>query len=430
MSSFGGMRSAVTSLAAQSQQLGMIAYNITNVSTIGYKRTSAQISTLVTVASSATSHSTGGVQSNVQRSIDQQGILEVSTSKIELASSGDGFFVVSDASDGSRNIYFTRAGSFKPDKYGNLVNAAGYYLLGWPYLNGVISQTNVLSTFSSINVGNLTTQPAETTTVDLSTNLSAEAVNLDTCDLAIQLFDQQGVSHNVTMTYTKTANPREWTLTGTFTNALYDHAIGVVTVMLGTITFNADGTIGSIAANAGITTLNAGDLVFTVIYDSNLATVANQVALTLNLGTLNIAADSLTNFVGANTLNFIEQNGRQFGWLTGVAVGDDGKVTVQFENGITRDIYQVPPVTLNNANGLAEKSGNVFLETMASGTATAQAANSCGAGEIAPSALESSTVEIADEFTRMIITRCAFSANIRVITTGDEMLGELVRIAR
>lgn len=430
MSIFGGMRSAVTGLAAQSQQLGMIADNIANVSTVGYKRTSAQFSTLVTVASSASSHSPGGVSTNVLRSIDQQGLLEASTSTTDIAISGDGFFVVSDASDGSGNVFFTRAGSFRPDKDGNLVNSAGYFLTGWPVSGGVVAQTNVLSAFDVINVGNLTTQPQESTTVDLSANLSAEAASTDTYDLAVQLFDQQGVSHTMTMTFTKTANPREWTLTGTFTNALYDDgATGVASTVLGTITFNADGTLGTIAAGADAT-LVGDDLVFTADYDSNLATTADQVAVTLNLGTLNVAADGLTNFAGANTPNFVEQDGRQFGSLTGVTIGENGTVTVQFDNGITRDVYQVPLVTFNNPNGLSEKTGNVFVETTASGTATAHAANSGGAGVIAPSALESSTVDIADEFTRMIITQRAFSANTRVITTGDEMLDELVRIVR
>ena len=136
MSIFGGMRSAVTGLAAQSQALGMIADNIANVSTVGYKRTSAQFSTLVTVSSTQSSHSPGGVASNVLRGIDQQGLLEASTSSTDIAISGDGFFVVNDSPDGSGNVYFTRAGSFRPDKDGNLVNTAGYYLTGWPVTNG------------------------------------------------------------------------------------------------------------------------------------------------------------------------------------------------------------------------------------------------------------------------------------------------------
>jgi flagellar hook protein FlgE len=430
MSIFGGMRSAVTGLAAQSQALGMIADNIANVSTVGYKRTSAQFSTLVTVQSTQTTHSPGGVASNVLRGIDQQGLLEASTSSTDIAISGDGFFVVNDSADGSGNVYFTRAGSFRPDKDGNLVNTAGYYLTGWPVTNGVVAQTNVLSAFDVINVGNLTAQPQETSLINVGANLSAEAVSTDTYDLAVQVFDQQGVSHTMTMTFTKTANPREWTLTGTLANGLFDNGgAGVASATLGTITFNADGTLGAIAANAGITTLVGDDLVFTGDYDSNTATTADEVAVTLDLGTL-AAADGLTNFAGANTPNFVDQDGRQFGSLTGVTIAEDGTVTVQFDNGLSRDVYQVPLVTFNNPNGLAEKSGNVFLETTFSGTPTAHAASSGGAGVIAPSALESSTVDIADEFTRMIVTQRAFSANTRVITTADEMLDELVRIVR
>jgi flagellar hook protein FlgE len=288
----------------------------------------------------------------------------------------------------------------------------------------------VLSAFDVINVGNLTAQPQETSLINVGANLSAEAVSTDTYDLAVQVFDQQGVSHTMTMTFTKTANPREWTLTGTLANGLFDNGgAGVASATLGTITFNADGTLGAIAANAGITTLVGDDLVFTGDYDSNTATTADEVAVTLDLGTL-AAADGLTNFAGANTPNFVDQDGRQFGSLTGVTIAEDGTVTVQFDNGLSRDVYQVPLVTFNNPNGLAEKSGNVFLETTFSGTPTAHAASSGGAGVIAPSALESSTVDIADEFTRMIVTQRAFSANTRVITTADEMLDELVRIVR
>jgi flagellar hook protein FlgE len=429
MSIFGGMRSAVTGLAAQSQALGMIADNIANVSTVGYKRTSAQFSTLVTVSSTQSSHSPGGVASNVMRGIDQQGLLEASTSSTDIAISGDGFFVVNDSPNGSGNVYFTRAGSFRPDKDGNLVNTAGYYLTGWPVTNGVVAQTNVLSAFDVINVGNLTAQPQETTTVDVGANLSAEAVSTDTYDLAVQLFDQQGVSHTMTMTFTKTANPFEWTVTGTLDSGVFDDgATGAASTTLGTVTFNPDGTIDTIAAGAD-TTLSGDDIVFTADYDGDTGTAADQVAVTLNLGTLG-AADGLTNFAGANTPNFIDQDGRQFGSLTGVTIGEDGTVTVQFDNGVSRDVYQVPLVTFNNPNGLAEKTGNIFVETTFSGTPTAHAANSGGAGVIAPSALESSTVDIADEFTRMIVTQRAFSANTRVITTADEMLDELVRIVR
>ena len=430
MSIFGGLRSAVTGLTAQSQSLGMIADNISNVSTVGYKQTTPQFSTLVTTQATKSQHSPGGVTTNVQRAIDKQGLLEASSSATDLAISGNGFFVVNENDTGSGSTLFTRAGSFRPDKDGNLVNTAGFYLMGWPVVGGAVQQTNVLSGFSVVNVGNLVSAPQASTLIDLGANLSATTATGGTFDISAPLFDQQGATHNLTMTFTKTINANEWTLTGTLNNALFDDGgAGLTTATMGTVTFNADGTLGTVAANAGITALSGDDLVFTVDHDSNTATAADQVAVTLNLGTLNLT-DGLTQFAGANTPNFINQDGRSFGSPIAVTIAEDGTVTVQFDNGSARDVYQVPLVTFNSPNGLSEKTGNVFLETTFSGTATAHAAGTGGAGTIAPSALEASTVDIADEFTRMIITQRAFSANTRVITTGDEMLDELVRIIR
>lgn len=430
MSIFGGLRSAVTGLAAQSQALGMIADNIANVSTTGYKKVSPQFSTLVTVQATKTLHSPGGVQPNVLRGVDDQGLLESSSAATNLGIAGSGFFVVNENATGSGNTVFTRAGAFAPDKDGNLVNTAGFHLMGWPIVNGVVQQTNVLGALSIVNVGNLTATPQETASVAVGANLDAATATGGTFDLAAELFDLQGATHNLTVTFTKTATANQWTMNGTIANALFDDgATGAATVALGTVTFNADGTLGAVAANAGTTTLSGDDLVFTMDYDSALGTAADQVAVTLDLGTLN-AADGLTQFAGASTPNFINRDGRQFGSPTGVTIDEDGIVTVQFDNGETRNVFQVPLVTFNNPNGLAEQSGNVYVETTASGSATAHAPNTGGAGTLAPSALEASTVDIADEFTRMIITQRAFSANTRVITTADELLTELVQIIR
>ncbi len=427
MSIFGGLRSAVTGLSAQSQALGIIADNISNVNTVGYKESQSQFSTLVTVQATKSLHSPGGVTTNVLRGIEKQGLLEASSSPTDVAVSGNGFFVVNENAAGTGDILFTRAGSFRPDKDGNLVNTAGFYLMGWPITGGVVQQTNVLSAMSILNVGNLTDVPQATSTVSIGANLSGTAQPADTFDLAVQAFDLQGGAHNVTLTFNKTVNPNEWTLDGSVQNALLPN--GATTGPLGTVTFNADGTLGAVAANAANATLSGDDLVVTMDYDSNLVTLADQVPVTFDLGTLNLV-DGLTQFAGASVPNFVNQDGRQFGSLNSVSVGEDGRVTVLFDNGQSREVYQIPLVTFNNPNGLTERSGNVFIETGFSGTPTAHASNTGGAGSIAPAALEASTVDIADEFTRMIITQRAFSANTRVITTGDEMLDELVRIIR
>jgi flagellar hook protein FlgE len=119
-----------------------------------------------------------------------------------------------------------------------------------------------------------------------------------------------------------------------------------------------------------------------------------------------------------------------FGSVSGVAIGDDGVVTALFTNGARKDIYKLPLATFSNPNGLDAKTGNAWLETQTSGGFTLQEAGDGGSGLVAPGALESSTVDLANEFTSMIVTQRAYSAGTRVITTADDMLDELIRIKR
>lgn len=179
MSIFGAMFSGVTGLDAQSQALGIIADNISNVNTVGYKGTTAQFSTLVTQSASATRYTPGGVQARPAVGVDKQGLLQSSSSKTDIAIAGRGFFVVNEVADpGIGNEFlFTRAGSFNPDENGNLRNTAGYYLQGWPLTNGSTLPTNtsVLSSVQTINVSNLAGTATATSEVSLALNLPSTA---------------------------------------------------------------------------------------------------------------------------------------------------------------------------------------------------------------------------------------------------------------
>ncbi|MFQ6016752.1 MAG: flagellar hook-basal body complex protein, partial [Kiloniellaceae bacterium] len=178
MSIFGAMFSGVTGLDAQSQALGMIADNISNVNTIGYKGTSARFATLVTQQASRTNYTPGGVQSTPFHAIDRQGLLQSSGSRTDIAIAGQGFFVVNEAAQpGLGNEYlFTRAGSFNPDENGNLVNTGGYYLQGWPLTNGALpSNTSVLTSVQTVNISNLAGTARATQNVNLALNLPSTA---------------------------------------------------------------------------------------------------------------------------------------------------------------------------------------------------------------------------------------------------------------
>lgn len=491
MSLFGSLRSGVSGLFTQSQNMATISDNIANVNTIGYKVNRIQFSTLVTNSGSETLFSSGGVQSRVARDIDQQGLLAASASATSVAIVGQGFFTVTDsltenAATGLQeitgDILFTRAGEFRADQNGNLVNAQGFFLTGWARntADTGFNVTNVPGSFNGVNVSAQSAAATPTSLFEVSANLQESTAVGESFEVSQQVFNRQGGSRTMTIQFTKNAT-NEWNVSATLegggqfvdidaaddgaadeiddgngTDTAGDRILGEdesanivnlgdysgnadvvlagTTVNLGTITFNADGSLGTVNSNldAGGTDValdGNNSLQFVVDFDADDTTSGDLVAIDLNLGTLN-ATDGLTQFDGANVINDLDQNGRQFGSLTGVSINEQGIVTALFDNGVTREIFQVPVTSFNNPNALDPRTGNVFAQTDDSGQPVARVAGTGGSGVVAPSALEQSTVDIADEFTKMIVTQRAFSANTRTITTADEMLDELIRSIR
>lgn len=449
MSIFGGLRSGVSGLFVQSQSMAMISDNIANVNTTGYKVNRPRFSTLVTDSASNTLFSSGGVQSNVTREISSQGLLSASAVSTDVAISGNGFFAVSDAVtfnsttgnfDPTGSIFFTRAGEFRPNSDGNLVNTGGFFLLGFDRnaANTAFDVTNVLATTTAINVAASSAPPVATSSITTSANLQASTATAGTFNVALQVFDQQGTLQTLTVTFTKNAAANTWDLTGTitggaqFADATPSTALaGATGVSIGTLTFNADGTLANYAAaGSGVDAGSATTEVMRINIDYDGTVGGTEgVQIDINLGTTN-GADGLTQFEGTSTINSLSQNGRQFGNLSSVAVDNQGIVSAVFDNGDTRQLSQVPVVTFNNPNGLTPKSGNVFEQSDEGGDPVAKIAGAGGAGLINGSAIESSTVDLADEFTKLIVTQRAFSANTRIITTADEMLEELIRAKR
>lgn len=453
MSIFGALRSGVSGLFAQSQALGMISDNIANVNTVGYKTTDARFSTLVTNAASTTFYSPGGVGSSIGRGIDQQGLLESSSTATDIGISGSGFFAVSENLtfntttgrwDPSGQISFTRAGQFRPDQNGNLVNSAGFFLLGYPpnATGGGFQTTNVLSSLNGVNVAASSSPPIPTSEATLSANLQASTATGGTYTTSLQIFDRQGTQKTIAFTFTKVdpgTAANSWDISATVTGGgqFWDGAAlaGTTVANMGRVSFNADGTLADYVPNGSTVGTDPNGatgsqvLRFTLDHDAVAGTTADQVQVDLTLGTV-AQTDGLTQFDSPNVVNSISQNGKQSGSLASVTTNDQGVVTALFDNGEQRELFQVPVVTFNNPNGLQPRTGNVYIQTDQSGSAVAKISGTGGAGRIAPSALEASTTDIADEFTNLIVTQRAYSANTRIITTADELLDELIRIKR
>lgn len=138
--------------------------------------------------------------------------------------------------------------------------------------------------------------------------------------------------------------------------------------------------------------------------------------------------DGLTSLAGDFTTDYINQDGAKFGSYSGVYIDESGVVTALFDNGETRPIAILPLATFSNPNGMEALTGNAWIETDYSGQALLKRAGTNGAGEISSNALESSTVDLATEFSNMIVTQRAYSAATNIITTADEMLQELTNM--
>ena len=192
--------------------------------------------------------------------------------------------------------------------------------------------------------------------------------------------------------------------------------------LIPSVRFNADGT--PLQINTGkleIEWANGAKDMTGKYYESS--------QISLQLGDAN-TANGLTQLAGKFATNYINQDGAKFGNYTGVSISESGIVTAIFDNGETRAIAQIPLATFVDVNSLEMLSGNAYIETTGSGNATLRTAGESGAGLISSSALENSTVDIAEEFTNMITTQRAYSAASKIITTADSMLEELLTIKR
>jgi len=150
---------------------------------------------------------------------------------------------------------------------------------------------------------------------------------------------------------------------------------------------------------------------------------------TLGLGQAGTPS-GLTQYSSKFDVSFLNQNGLAFSFRTGVAFDSTGQVSAVFDNGTVIPLYKIPLVNFSNVDGLQSDTGNVYQETVQSGSAVANYAGLGGTGSITPATLEQSTVDLSTEFANMIITQRSFSANARTITTADAELQEVVNLVR
>lgn len=400
--------SGVSGLKNHQTRMDVIGNNIANVNTVAFKAGRVNFEDILSqTVEGARSPQTGGMGGvNPKQvglgmgisSIDTlftPGSLQSTDNPTDFAVQGDGFFMVSDGSQ----VYYTRDGAFKTSADGALVNSNGFRLQGWMAdTDGNIDSTQALQNIT-IPVG-AQMKPKATTQIALEGNLDANATSGSEWITSVQVYDSLGNPHNLTITFENTGtNAWGWeaTLDG-----------GTTPGGTGNITFDANGSISS----GGTGTANF--ILMPVAQDINLSIDFSQ----------------LTQFGGNPTAYINFQDGYEAGSLDMVSTDSGGVLTGIFTNGQSKALAQIALATFSNPGGLLKEGGNLYQISNNSGLPNIGTADSGGRGSIAVGALEMSNVDLAQEFTNMIVTQRGFQANSRVITTSDEMLQDLINIKR
>jgi flagellar hook protein FlgE len=243
----------------------------------------------------------------------------------------------------------------------------------------------------------------------------------------VTIYDAQGGAHTTQIDFLKSATANQWNAEMVAVPASDVKGVTNGVLATGVVTFNPDGTL-----DAAATTFAASDVSIgasTATTGLSWATSLGLPAQSVNVNLSGVPA-SVTQFNTASVTNSTTVDGGPAGTLSGVKVQANGDVVASFSNGASKTIAQVAIGTFTNADGLQSASGDVYSENNVSGSVTFKQPGQAGAGEITPSTLESSTVDLSSQFTGLIITQRAYQASSKIITTADQMLQALLQVVQ
>ena len=418
MSLYGMMRTGVSGMNAQANRLSAVADNIANSDTTGYKRSSAEFSTLV-MPTTGGAYNSGGVTTTIRSAVSAQGVLQYTTSVSDLAVNGDGFFVVQDPSG---TPFLTRAGAFVPDAQGRLVNAAGYQLMAYSYANGTPAATaNGFEGLEPVQISDQEMTATPSTEGTFNGNLPAGATPVApgslpstnsptaqyTSKSSLVAYDNLGNKVLLDVYFTNTG-------AGTWEATVFDQSKATP----GTSFPYAGGALGSANLTFDTTT---GKLTGAV--DSVSLTVPNGSAFNLDLS-------KLTQLGTGFTVSDAVVNGNAPSTIEQIQIGQDGIIYAQYEDGSTKPLYKIPLADVQSPDRLTALPGNVYSQSADSGAVRIGFATEGKLGSVVSGALENSNVDIAEELTNMIAAQRSYTANSKVFQTGSDLMDVLVNLKR
>ena len=473
----------ISGLSVHQTMLDVTSNNIANVNTTGFKSASTRFedtfSQLVRSGAAARLNERGGMNpSQVGLGVKLQSITQNFTGgaaqntgrNLDTMINGDGFFVLRKTNGTS---VYTRNGSFGLDSQGQMVAADGSFVQGWMAdASGAIQASGATANITLPLSSTMEAKP--TTKITYGGNIPSDRVLMDTSKAAgkdnafriqqvIRTYDDKGNAHDILLEFARPdfaapgAKPK-WELSAYDVSLLNNKNISAankykpvadggaqisLTVTDGGEVAGSDGSAVRTDATGGIVTFSFGSdgqltddskqALKTINFQINEYAVAADGTITTNQSnakTTVIDLSALTSFGGVNSVQYDQIDGNSAGTMTGYSIEADGTVRGTFSNGDTRALAKVATATFVNPLGLEKAGSSYFVESGNSGQPQIGEPGSGPRGSMTGGAIEMSNVDLAAEFTNLILSQRGFQANSRVITTSDEILQELVNMKR
>jgi flagellar hook protein FlgE len=398
--------SALSGLLANSTALDVVGNNLANMNTQGFKTETTLFEDEMSAAN-ASLQVGGGVQATTTQTNFSQGTLQTTGGPLDAAVQGNGFFVVQSTSG---NTMYTRDGTFSLNSSGQLVDASGDLVQGWMATAGV---ANASGATTGITVPSLTSQPpSATANMTLTANLDATAATGATFSTPIQVVDSLGNTQTLTATFTETAaNNWSYEVTIPGQDVTGGTAGSPTSVAQGTLTFDTNGNLTSPASTASPVAIKT---------TGGLADGAADLNINWNLYGSD-GTPTLTQFAQASAASGTTQDGVQPGTFTGVSLQNGGLLVANYSNGNQVTIAQVALASISNPDSLIAVSDNDYTLGTATITPSVGGAGTGERGSIVAGSIESSNVDMATEFTNLIVYQRGYEAASKVITTQSQM---------
>jgi len=418
---FTSFSSALSALNANTTAIDVVGNNLANLSTTGFKASAVAFHDLVTQSLGAGLGETQvGFGTGVPLTTRQftQGALQATSGVLDAAIQGDGFFVLQDSSGAQ---LFSRAGNFQVDAEGHLLSAAGDSVLGWTQINGQVNTNGPIGAIT-VPVGTLQA-PRATSTFSLDMNLNAAAAvgSTDgTFSYPMEVIDSLGTSHVLTITFNKTGGGA-WDYSVSIPGEdLTGGTAGTPSVLTtGQLTFDSSGNLTSPDVTGRLINIPATGL------------VDGAADLNVNWDLYDASnAPRLTQFAQISAVSSNGQDGQPAAQLVRVGLSDGGNILAQYSNGQQTVVGQLAMAGIRNPESLIAVGDNNFQSSSLTATPAIGVPNTGGRGKILGGELEASTVDIAKEFTNMIVYQRGYEANAKVVNTADQLSQDTMNLIR